>query len=431
MNIAIVGAGISGLTAAWHLQRRHQVVVLEAADYVGGHTHTHDLSLDGRRWAVDSGFIVFNERTYPNFCRLLEELGVESQPTDMSFGVRWDERGLEYAGTGLRGLFAQRHNLLSPPFWRLLADWWRFSRQSRRALEELDETTTVGEFFRRYRYSDLFRSGYFLPLGSAVWSSPRAAFEDFPIRFVLEFYRNHGMLSWPCGLQWRVIRGGSQRYVEAILQRLTGTVRTRSPVLSVRRQQGGVQVHVAGQPPERFDHIVFACHSDQALRILGGSATRTEREILAAFPYQRNSAILHTDTAVLPRSPRAWASWNYRLAAGGADAATVTYDMTRLQSLPTEQRFLVTLNSEESIAPAKILRRMTYHHPVFTAGRAAAQRRHGELINHCGASYCGAYWGNGFHEDGVNSALAVCRVLNEIPDAVRPSTAHIATYLLN
>ncbi len=426
MKIAIVGAGISGLTAALRLQERHEVIVLEAGDYVGGHAHTHNIELNGERHAVDSGFIVFNRETYPNFCALLDELGVESQPTDMSFSVRWDERNLEYAGTSISGLFAQRRNLLSPRFWTLLAEWWRFNRDAARALEDLDDTTTVADFFQSHPYSEIFRRGYFLSLGSAVWSSPQTAFESFPIRFVLEFYRNHGMLGLPGRLKWRVIRGGSQRYVEAILKRLKSPVRTKSRVAAVSRQRDQVEVCVIGQQPQLFDHVVFACHSDQAVRMLGTCATKSESEILAAFPYQRNSAVLHTDTSVLPRSRRAWASWNYRLAGTGDDAATVTYDMTRLQRLPTNQRFLVTLNSDEAIDSTKILRSMTYHHPVFTTGRAAAQRRHGELIDHYGASYCGAYWGNGFHEDGVNSALAVCRVLNETRDtAQRPAASSV------
>lgn len=422
MKIAIVGGGISGLVAALRLQERHEVVVLEAADYAGGHTHTHDIELNGERHAVDSGFIVFNHKTYPHFCELLEELDVESQATDMSFSVRWDARELEYAGTGLNGLFAQRKNLVSAEFWRLLADWWRFNRKALGTLQELSDTATIGEFFARHRYSEIFRFGYFLPLGSAVWSSPRTAFEDFPIRFVLEFYRNHGMLGLPGQLKWRVIRGGSRRYVEAILKRLHTTVRTNSRVAAVSRQVDQMEVCVVGQAPQMFDHVVFACHSDQALRMLSHSGTQAEQELLTAFPYQRNSAVLHTDVSVMPRSRRAWASWNYCIAGTGDDAATVTYDMTRLQRLPTNQRFLVTLNSDESIDPAKVLKRMTYHHPVFTSGRSAAQQRHGELINHYGASYCGAYWGNGFHEDGVNSALAVCRVLNEAPDTAPRAT---------
>jgi predicted NAD/FAD-binding protein len=425
MRIAVVGSGIAGLVAALRLQPHHQVDLLEAADYAGGHTHTHTVCVDGRTVAVDSGFIVFNEVTYPHFCALLDELGISSQPTDMSFSVRCERTGLEYAGTGLAGLFAQPSNLLRPSFWSLLLDWVRFHRQARRMLPRMDEQQTIGAFFAQHRYGAAFRERYFLALGSAVWSCPRSAFERFPIKLVLEFYRNHGMLALPGKVRWRVIQGGSRRYVEAILRRLQRGVELQTRVVALRRRTGGVELSIAGQMPRTYDHVVLACHSDQALRILGASATPREREILSAFPYQRNTALLHTDTSILPKSRRAWASWNYLLPAGGSDAATITYDMTRLQRLSVSQRLLVTL-----IDPRKVLRRMVYHHPVFDARRAAMQRRHRELIDHEGVSYCGAYWGHGFHEDGVRSALSVVEVL--APQAapprltLRPATPAVA-----
>lgn len=424
MKIAVIGAGISGLFAALRLQELHRVVLLEAGNYAGGHTHTHQVHLDGRPRAVDSGFIVFNSHTYPNFCQLLSELEVASQPTDMSFSVRCDRTDLEFAGVGLNGLFAQRRNLVSPRFYQFLVDWFRFNRQAKQLLndlEESDEEMTIGEFFARHPYSTTFRDCYFLPLGSAVWSSPRQAFEEFPIRFVIEFYKNHGMLALPGPSPWRVIQGGSRQYVEAILRRLSCPVRLHSPVVAVSRNSQQLQVRVAGREPEEFDHVVFACHSDQALRMLGVSATSVERELLARFPYQRNSATLHTDESVMPRRRRAWASWNYHLPAENSDAATVTYDMTRLQRLGTKQRVFITLNADERIHSDRVLQRLVYHHPVFTTGRRAAQRRHGELMNHQGASFCGAYWGNGFHEDGVVSALAVCRAL--LPRSVSSNPA--------
>lgn len=430
MKIAVIGAGISGLTAALRLQEGHHVVLLEAGNYAGGHTHTHQVLLDGIVRAVDSGFIVFNTRTYPNFCNLLDELGVGSQPTDMSFSVRCDRTRMEYAGTGLRGLFAQWRNLVSPRFYQLLADWFRFNRQATRLLsdtKDYDEELTIGEFFARHPYSAAFRDCYFLPLGSAVWSSPRQTFEQFPIRFVIEFYRNHGMLAIPGQVPWRVIQGGSRQYVEAILRRLSFPVRLNSPVIAVRRKPDHLQVQVAGRGPEEFDHVVFACHSDQALRMLGASATPIERELLVRFPYQRNSAVLHTDESVMPRCRQAWASWNYHLPADGTDAATVTYDMTRLQRLGTKQRVFVTLNADERIHPDRILQRMVYHHPVFSSGRGAVQRRHGELLNHHGASFCGAYWGNGFHEDGVVSALAVSCALLAPSASLAPTRGYQTT----
>jgi predicted NAD/FAD-binding protein len=411
MRIAVVGSGIAGLVAALRLQADHQVDLLEAADYAGGHTHTHTIRLQGQTLAVDSGFIVFNRTTYPQFSALLDELGIACQPTDMSFSVRCERTGLEYAGSGLAGLLAQPANLLRPAFWQLGLDWVRFHRQVRRLLPQMDERQTVGAFFAEHRYSAAFREWYFLPLGSAVWSCPRSAFEGFPIKLVLEFYRQHGMLGLPGSVRWRVIQGGSRRYVEAIVSRLHRGIELRTPVVGLRRRGGFIELALADQPPRTYDHVVLACHSDQALQILGPAATPTEREILSAFPYQRNTALLHTDTSVLPRSRRAWASWNYLLPATQRAAATVTYDMTRLQSLPVAERLLVTLNADERIDPRKVLRRMVYHHPVFDARRAAMQRRHRELIDHQGVSYCGAYWGHGFHEDGVRSALAVAEVL--------------------
>lgn len=411
MRIAVVGSGIAGLVAALRLQTQHEVELLEAADYAGGHTHTHPIRIGGKTLAVDSGFIVFNRTTYPQFSALLDELGVPSQPTDMSFSVRCERTGLEYAGNGLAGLLAQPGNLLRPSFWQLWFDWIRFNRQARRLLPLLEEQQTVGDFFAQHRYSEAFRQRYFLPLGSAVWSCPRSAFKGFPIKLVLEFYRNHGMLALPGKVRWRVVVGGSQRYVEAILARLKRGVELRTKVVGLRRLASGIELKIEGQPPRRYDHVVLACHADQAVRILGADATALEREVLSAFPYQRNTAVLHTDTSLLPKSRRAWASWNYLLPAEASSAATVTYDMTRLQSLATAERLLVTLNADERIDPRKVLRRMVYHHPIFDARRAAMQRRHRELIDYRGVSYCGAYWGHGFHEDGMVSALAVADVL--------------------
>lgn len=429
MRIAVVGSGIAGLVAALRLQHQHEVDLLEAADYAGGHTHTHTIQFHGKTMAVDSGFIVFNRTTYPLFSALLDELGIPTQPTDMSFSVRCERTGLEYAGTGLGGLLAQPSNLLRPSFWRLWLDWAHFTRQAWRLLPQMDETLTIGDFFAQHRYSAAFRERYFLPLGSAVWSCPRTAFEGFPIKLVLEFYRNHGMLGLPGKVRWEVIQGGSHRYVQAILARLRRGIELKSRVVALRRCGPAIELTIAGQPPRTYDHVVLACHSDQALRILGPQATRQEQEILPAFPYRRNTALLHTDPSILPQSRRAWASWNYFVPADASQAATVTYDMTRLQSLPVAERLLVTLNAPERIDPRKVLRRMVYHHPVFDARRAAMQRRHRELIDHQGLSYCGAYWGHGFHEDGVRSALAVAQVLapqHASRDVVRRPSAAVS-----
>jgi len=411
MKIAVVGAGISGLCCAFRLRQAHDVTVFEAANYVGGHTNTIDVAEPDGRLAVDTGFIVFNDRTYPRFTRLLEELGVASQPTDMSFSVRCDRSGLEYAGTGLNGLFAQRRNMFRPGFHRLLRDWLRFNRESAEVEAEADDRWTVGEYLDRRGYSREFVEQYFLPMGSAVWSCPHDDFRRFPLRFIVEFYRNHGLLSVGNRPQWRVIRGGSRRYVEALLHRLPREVVVNCPVAGIRRQPDGVELRFPRREPERFDQVIFACHSDQALSILGPHATSTERAVLGAFRYEANAVTLHHDAAALPRRKRAWASWNYRIPLGDRAKATVTYHMNRLQRLASRREYCVTLNDAGGIRADAVLAQLTYHHPVFAIGRRAAQSRHGELIGPNRTSFCGAYWGNGFHEDGVRSAEAVCERL--------------------
>ena len=422
MKIAIIGAGISGLTAAYRLSLTHEITLFEANDYPGGHTNTVDVELDGERQAIDTGFIVFNDRTYPNFIKLVEELGVRSQPTSMSFSVRCDAANLEYNGSSLNGLFAQRRNLLRPSFYRMLADIVRFNREApglALSRPESDETT-VREFLARHRYSREFAEHYLLPMGAAIWSCPIGTFENFPIRFIIEFYRNHGLLSIRNRPTWRVIEGGSRNYVAKMTERFPDRIRLSTAIEQVRRSAKEVTVIPRNGLPESFDHVIFACHSDQALRMLT-DPTAAERDVLSEFPYERNIAVLHTDRSVLPKRRRAWASWNYHLAgrssrsgpSSGASgqAATVTYQMNLLQNLRSQHVFNVTLNSDETIDPAKVLRRFEYHHPIFTVRRAAAQARHRDLINVNRTSFCGAYWGNGFHEDGVVSALRVCESL--------------------
>jgi predicted NAD/FAD-binding protein len=418
MKIAIIGAGISGLTAAYRLSPWHDITVFEANDYLGGHTQTVDVEVQGERQVIDTGFIVFNDRTYPNFVQLLNELGVPSRPTSMSFSVRCDTANLEYNGSSLNGLFAQRRNLLRPRFYRMLRDILRFNREtpelilSRPATHEI----TVGEFLAKQHYSREFAEYYLLPMGAAIWSCPVGTFENFPIRFIVEFYRNHGLLSIRHRPTWRVIDGGSRTYVVKMAKRFHDCVRLKTPIQQVIRSPEMICVKPQGGPSECFDHLVFACHSDQALRSLSDPTT-VEREVLSEFPYERNIAVLHTDRSVLPKRRHAWASWNYRLTGQrwnnteALGSATVTYQMNLLQHLQSKHVFNVTLNSDKQIDPAKVLRRFEYHHPIFTVRRAAAQARHHELINVNRTSYCGAYWGNGFHEDGVVSALRVCDAL--------------------
>ena len=413
MKIAIIGSGISGMTAGYLLQPQHDITVFEANDYIGGHTHTVEVSHAGLNYAIDTGFIVFNDRTYPNFIRLLDRLGVQSQPTEMSFSVRCDRTGIEYNGTSLNGVFAQRRNLFRPSFLRMLSDIMRFNRESLAVLEDDSEELTVDQYIAQHRYSRQFAEQYLIPMGAAIWSCPPETFGQFPMRFIVEFYRNHGLLSLTNRPQWRVISGGSQRYVEKLTASYRDRIRLSSPVSRVTRDESGVSViGPASETGERFDQVVFACHSDTALRLLGDGATTVEREVLSEFPYQKNSAILHTDTAVLPRRRLAWASWNYHIRAdSAAPNATLSYNMNILQRLDAPVTFSVTLNSDELIAPEKILGRYEYHHPIYTTQRRVAQQRHRELIAQNRTSFCGAYWGNGFHEDGVKSALSVCQGL--------------------
>lgn len=416
MKVAIIGAGISGLTAAYRLSAAHDVTVFEANDYLGGHTNTVDVELDGEHHAIDTGFIVFNDWTYPNFIALLNELNVKSLPTSMSFSVRCDSANLEYNGSSLNGVFSQRGNLIRPRFYRMLLDILRFNREASEVLRSvpISGETTVGEFLKRNNYSREFAEHYLLPMGSAIWSCPVGTFETFPIRFIVEFYKNHGLLSVRNRPTWRVIQGGSKSYVTQMVKRFQDRVFLNTPIEKVERTANAVVVTPKNKPLETFDHVVFGCHSDQCLRMLA-DPTPVERSVLSEFPYERNVAVLHTDESVLPKKRRAWAAWNYllneRSSPKDTHPATVTYQMNILQHLKSRHSFNVTLNSDQNISPRKVLKRFEYAHPVFTVRRAAAQARHSEMINTNRTSYCGAYWGNGFHEDGVVSAIRVCDAL--------------------
>jgi uncharacterized protein len=406
MKIAVIGSGISGMVSARILSKAHDVTVLEAADYIGGHTHTVDVEVGGEKHAVDTGFIVFNRKTYPNFDRILNELGVESHETKMSFSIKCDKTGLEYNGTSPNGLFAQRRNLLRPSFWRMLRDIMRFNREGIAFLNEHDnESMSVGEFLKERKYSRQFAENYLMPMGCAVWSCPFETFEEFPIRFICEFYHNHGFLQIRDRPMWRTIKGGSRTYIEQITKPYRDRIRLNCPVQSVSRSEGSVRVKTADSD-EEFDEVVFACHSDTALQILD-DADDLERELLSAFPYSQNSAVLHTDTSVLPKKRRAWAAWNYHLTHDRQASASVTYDMSILQHIKSDHEFCVTLNEDNAVDPSKVLGTYQYSHPIFTLNRSTIQARHTEVIRRRRTSFCGAYWRNGFHEDGVVSALAV------------------------
>jgi predicted NAD/FAD-binding protein len=414
MKIAIVGAGISGLVAARLLAPEHDVIVYEAGTYVGGHTHTVDVSTEDGDLAIDTGFIVYNERTYPAFCGLLAELGVASQPTLMGFGVRCDRCGLEYSGSSLRGLLARKRNLLSLGFHRMLSDIVRFNRAGEVTADPGRNGQTVGEFLKKGRYSSGFAEHYLLPMGAAIWSCPMETFETFPMQFILEFYRNHGLMQVYDRPVWRVIRGGSREYLGPLTKPFADRIRLQSSVRRVWREADSVCVEINGDI-ERFDEVVFACHSDQALQILR-DPDGAERAVLRAFPYSRNTATLHTDISVLPRRKAAWASWNYRIPAGREERPRTTYNMNILQGLKSSKTFCVSLNEDDSISQDEVLGSYQYSHPVFTLERASAQSRHPEMIRRNRISYCGAYWGNGFHEDGVQSAIAVAQRFGVVPD---------------
>lgn len=412
MKIAIIGSGISGLTAAWLLTREHDVTLFEANDYIGGHTHTVTAGTAGEEFDIDTGFIVFNDWTYPNFIGLLNELDVDSVETSMGFSVRCDRTHLEYCGSDLNGLFAQRRNLIRPKFYRFISEILRFNREAPNFLQGREDET-VSEFLREHNYSQQFAEQYLLPMGAAIWSCPMETFEQFPIRFIIEFYINHGLLLIKGRPTWRTIPGGAKTYVHQIIKPFQDNIRLNSPVIKVTRSEKSVQVSTNTQI-EEFDEVVFACHSDQALRMLD-DAEPIEKELLSKFPYSKNLAILHTDQSVLPQRRRAWASWNYRVRNDDKQRPTVTYYMNMLQHIPSQHAYCVTLNEEDHINPDTILGEYQYSHPVFTVERNAAQQRHREIIRHRRTSFCGAYWGNGFHEDGVNSALKVCQAYGILP----------------
>ncbi len=412
MKIAVVGTGIAGNVVARHLYREHDITVFEAADYVGGHSHTVDVMLGGERYAVDTGFIVFNDWTYPNFIALLEDLGVSSQPTEMSFSVRCERTGLEYNGANLNALFAQRRNLLRPSFHRMLRDIIRFNREALELLDVDDDVRTLGDVLRAGAYSREFVEHYLVPMGAAIWSAEPENIYRFPARFFIRFFRNHGLLNISDRPQWRVVAGGSRSYVEPLVRAFRGRIRLRCPVRVVTRYADHVDIRSEGGPPERFDCVFIAAHSDQALAMLR-DASAQEREVLAAIPYQENDVVLHTDASLLPRRRRAWAAWNYHLFADPQARVAVTYNMNILQGLDAPAQFLVTLNCTERIDPTKVLARYRYDHPVFLPGSVGKQARMGEINGARRTFYCGAYWQNGFHEDGVCSAKQALKHFRE------------------
>lgn len=408
MKIAIIGAGVAGNTIAWHLHNSHDITLFEADDHVGGHTHTHQIDAFGKKYSIDTGFIVYNDWTYPNFIEMLDQLAVETQPSNMSFSVRDEVSGLEYNGTSLNSLFAQRSNLFRPKFLWMIREILRFNKEAPLLLDEKNEDMSFGIYLKKNRYSDLFISHYIIPMGSAIWSADPNQMFEFPAKFFIRFFHNHGMLSVSNRPQWRVIKGGSEAYVKKLTSAFNDRIKLNTPVEQVTRLLDGVLVKPKNKIAEKFDWVFFACHSNQVLNMLT-DATEDELSILGALPYQNNQIVLHNDTKLLPKRRLAWAAWNYHLTEKPLGLAAVTYNMNILQSIESPEPFLVTLNHTANIDPAKIIKTLNYSHPVFTTEGVVAQSKHSMISGVNRTAYAGAYWRNGFHEDGVVSALAALK----------------------
>lgn len=410
-QVAVVGAGIAGLAAAYVLSRRHQVHVFEREPRLGGHTHTVDVESAAGPVRLDTGFLVHNQRTYPNLVRLFQELGVRTQDSEMSFSVACRGTGLEYSSRGLQGFFAQPRNLVRASHLRLLREIVRFNREAKTMLRAPGEApTTLGRFLEARRFGADLTQAYVLPMASAIWSASIRTIRDFPVQSLLRFLDNHGLLSLTSQPTWRVVVGGSDTYIAPLTAPFRDRIHRGASLRAVVRAPGHVTLYFADREPMRVDEVVFACHGDQVLPLLA-DATPREREVLGAFTTTTNDVWLHSDTSVLPRSHAAHASWNYRVSADPDAPPTVTYDLNRLQRLTTRERYCVTLNPTEPLDPARTIRRLSYRHPQMTPAAVRAQGRWGEVSGVDRVHFCGAYWGYGFHEDGLNSGLRVADAL--------------------
>ena len=432
MKIAVIGAGISGLTSAYYLSKGHEVTVFESEERIGGHTATIDVDYQGKYYPVDTGFIVYNDWTYPNFIALLKELQVNTRPTEMSFSVTCEQSGLEYAGSNFNTLFADRTNLFKPGYWQMLRDIVRFNRQ---AIEDLSAgriaaKATLGEYLKQHGYGQMFTDKYLVPMGAAIWSAGTDEMLDFPLLFFVRFFKNHGLLSIKHRPQWHTIVGGSRAYLAPLTKNFEQRIHTDSVVTDIKRSDTKVTISYRSNKTSAptqgvFDALVIATHSDQALNLLS-DATPAERQVLGAIAYQENDVVLHTDESLLPNRKLAWSSWNYRLI-NSATTETVprlTYNMNILQGLDAPCTFCVSLNQNDRIDESKVLGRYRYSHPVFTLDGMTAQQRWKELCGARSTWFCGAYWGSGFHEDGVNSALRTVSSINKTSElATAQSTA--------
>ena len=407
-NIAIIGSGVSGLTAAYLLSKKHNVTVFEKNDYIGGHTATVDIEKGGQSYVIDTGFIVFNDKTYPNFLALLAEIGIGKEATEMSFSVHNCQTGMEYNGHNLNTLFAQRSNLFKPKFWILVKEILRFNKLCKSIFEQntYEPGLTLGQFLKANHFNAFFAEHYILPMGAAIWSSSLSQMEDFEFRFFVQFFHNHGLLNVADRPQWYVIPNGSRSYLTPLCKPFQNNIKLNAKLTGITRNDSKVQLTFNDTEIQIFDEVVIACHSDQALSLLS-DASEDEKEILSAMPYSENSVVLHTDTALLPDREAAWASWNYQLSDDRSKAASVTYNMNILQGVQSEHTFCVTLNQKDEIDPKKILREFVYHHPIFSSESIKAQKQRDVICGQQHTHFAGAYWHNGFHEDGVRSGVEV------------------------
>ena len=406
LKIAIIGSGISGLTSAYILNKKHEITIYEKNDYIGGHTHTHKIPENNTTFNVDSGFIVYNENTYPNFIRLLDLLNVERQHSNMGFSVKTSYKDFEYSGNSIGSIFAKKSNMFNPYFLNMLKSILRFNKVSIKDLDKIDASTSLIEYLKSKRFSSYFIKYYIVPMAAAIWSTSPKMILKMPALFFIKFFNNHGLLQVKNRPQWWVIKNGSKQYVKKIINQFNGTINLNTPVIKVSRNENQVIIKTKTNS-DVFDAVIFATHSDQSLRLLQDYSD-DEKNILSKIKYQKNTALIHTDTSILPKRKNAWSSWNYLLNKDD-DTVTLTYNMNILQSLNASKTYCVTINDCDLIDKDKIIKKINYEHPLFTKDTIESQNNK-NLINGVNNTYfCGAYWGNGFHEDGVNSALDVCK----------------------
>lgn len=406
LKIAIIGSGISGLTSAYILNKKHDITIYEKNDYIGGHTHTHKIPENNTTFNVDSGFIVYNENTYPNFIRLLDLLNVERQHSNMGFSVKTSYKDFEYSGNSIGSIFAKKSNMFNPYFLNMLKSILRFNKVSIKDLDKIDASTSLIEYLKSKRFSSYFIKYYIVPMAAAIWSTSPKMILKMPALFFIKFFNNHGLLQVKNRPQWWVIKNGSKQYVKKIINQFNGTINLNTPVIKVSRNENQVIIKTKTNS-DVFDAVIFATHSDQSLRLLQ-DYSNDEKNILSKIKYQKNTALIHTDTSILPKRKNAWSSWNYLLNKDD-DTVTLTYNMNILQSLNASKTYCVTINDCDLVDKDKIIKKINYEHPLFTKDTIESQNNK-NLINGVNNTYfCGAYWGNGFHEDGVNSALDVCK----------------------